>query len=136
MKRGERDPIDAHVGQRLKLRRGLLGWSQDKLAQAVGVSFQQVQKYENGANRVGASRLMNMSQILGVPVAYFFEGFGENVTANLPLVAEDAAVLDDGIFEKRETLELLKAYYALPEAMRKHVLGMVKGMTDNMKNND
>lgn len=129
MKRGEKDPIDAYAGQRMRMRRGLLGWSQDKLAQAIGVSFQQVQKYENGTNRMGASRLMNVAQVLGVPVAYFFDGFQEGGSP-MPMVAEEASTLDDTIFEKKETLDLLKAYYALPEAARKHVIGMLKGMKE------
>ena len=126
MTRGTKDPIDAHVGQRIKMQRGLLGWSQDKLAQAIGVSFQQVQKYENGANRVGASRLMILAQAMGVPVAHFFEGFGGG--SSVPMVAEDKKALDNSDFEKNETLDLLKAYYALPEQTRKNFLTMLKGL--------
>ncbi len=118
------DPIDLHVAQRLKLRRSLMGFTQDRLAQAVGVSFQMVQKYEKGESRVGASRLMKIAEALDIPVSWFFEGF-RNPSM---VLAEEAPVLDDEIFSRRETMEILKAYYGLPETLRKHVLGMVKGL--------
>ena len=118
------DPIDLHVAQRLKLRRSLMGLTQDRLAQAVGVSFQMVQKYEKGESRVGASRLMKIAEALDVPVSWFFEGFRNPAMA----VAEDTPALDDEIFSRRETMDILKAYYGLPETLRKHVLGMVKGL--------
>jgi transcriptional regulator with XRE-family HTH domain len=127
-----RDPIDTYVGKRLKARRQLLGMSQEKLGGAVGVSFQQVQKYESGANRVGASRLMQLARVLGTSVAYFFEGFtppkAEGGQAPRLAVAEERAPIDDTVFQKKETIDLLKAYYALPEPTRKHVLRMVKGL--------
>jgi len=124
----KRDPIDGHVGQRLKLRRNMLGWSQERLGTAIGVSFQMVQKYERGACRVGASRLMKISNALGVPVSWFFEGTGGG--AQTLKVAEDHATLDDSMLQSKETLDLLKAYYALNDSMRKHVLGMVRGLDE------
>src|SRR5262245_32884555 len=117
------DPIDVHVGQRLKARRQLLGISQDKLGGAVGVSFQQVQKYESGTNRVGASRLMQIAKVLGTSVAYFFDGFSGDKTAKLA-VAEDKPKMDESVFTKKETIDLLKAYYALPESVRPQVTKM------------
>lgn len=123
------DPIDAHVAQRLRLRRELTGYTQDKLGQAVGVSFQMIQKYENGNSRVGASRLLKIAKVLGVPVAWFFEDFSLSAEASPALgLAQPKAQLDENLLQKRETLELLKAYYALPETMRKHILTMVQGM--------
>jgi transcriptional regulator with XRE-family HTH domain len=119
------DPIDAHVAQRLRLRRELAGYTQDKLGQAVGVSFQMIQKYENGMSRVGASRLLKIAKVLGVPVAWFFEDFN---AMGETMLAQPKAQIDESVFQKRETHELLKAYYALPEAMRKHILTMVQGM--------
>lgn len=101
-----------------------MGFTQDRLAQAVGVSFQMVQKYEKGESRVGASRLMKIAEALDIPVSWFFEGF-RNPSM---VLAEEAPVLDDEIFSRRETMEILKAYYGLPETLRKHVLGMVKGL--------
>ena len=74
MPRGALNPIDKHVGSRLRMRRLMLEMSQSKLADALGLTFQQVQKYEKGANRIGASRLQHISQILQVPVPFFFEG--------------------------------------------------------------
>ena len=73
------NPIDVHVGTRVRLRRTLLGMSQEKLGEAIGLTFQQVQKYERGANRVGASRLYDLSRVLDVPVSYFFEEMGADV---------------------------------------------------------
>jgi transcriptional regulator with XRE-family HTH domain len=121
-----RDPIDTHVGQRLRMRRSLLSMSQEKLGSAIGVSFQMVQKYERGDCRVGASRLMKIAQALQVPVAFFFEGFSGNITGLA--VAEDKKAMDENVLHSKETIDLLKAYYALPEAVRKHVLGIVRGL--------
>lgn len=123
----KRDPIDTHVGQRLRLRRSMLGLSQEKLGEAVGVSFQMIQKYERGDCRVGASRLMKISQTMQVPVAWFFEGSNAPVSL-MPSLAEDKYALDDTVFQKKETLDLLRAYYALPEVVRRHVLGMIRGL--------
>jgi transcriptional regulator with XRE-family HTH domain len=122
-----RDPIDTHVGQRLRLRRTMTGMSQERLGDAIGVSFQMVQKYERGDCRVGASRLMKISAALGVPVAFFFEQFQGTPPAAMS-VAEDKKSLDEKMLHSKETIDLLKAYYALPEAVRKHVLGMIKGL--------
>jgi transcriptional regulator with XRE-family HTH domain len=74
MPRDEINPTDKHVGQRVRMRRLMLGMSQTKLGEALGLTFQQVQKYEKGKNRVGASRLQHISELLQVPVAFFFEG--------------------------------------------------------------
>jgi transcriptional regulator with XRE-family HTH domain len=119
------DPIDIYVGQRMKARRQLLGMSQEKLGNAVGVSFQQVQKYESGANRVGASRLMQLAKVLGTSVAYFFDGFAGDKKL---MVAEDKTGIDEGVFSKKESIDLLKAYYALPENIRPQVVKMVKAL--------
>lgn len=127
------DPIDGHVGQRLRLRRSMLGLSQEKLGEAVGVSFQMIQKYERGDCRVGASRLMKIAQTMQVPVAWFFEGQDVPALAKMAL-AEDKNVLDESVFQKKETLDLLRAYYALPDAIRRHVLGMVRGLKNEAEN--
>ena len=81
---GDPNPIDKHVGARIKLRRALLGMSQEKLGEALGLTFQQVQKYERGANRVGASRLFDLSRVLDVPVSFFFDDMAEEVAAASP----------------------------------------------------
>lgn len=74
------NPIDTHVGSRVRMRRMMLGMSQEKLGESLGITFQQIQKYENGANRVSASRLWQFAAVLGVPVVYFFEGLGSPKT--------------------------------------------------------
>ena len=130
-----RDPIDVHVGSRIKLRRSLTGTTQGKLAEAVGVSFQMVQKYEKGDCRVGASRLLQVARALQVPVAWFFEGFkneGAHQASGL-MVAEDTSSIDDSQLHSKETLDLLKAYYALPENVRKHFLNMITGLEKSEK---
>ena len=114
---GKPNPIDVHVGARVRLRRTLLGMSQEKLGEALGLTFQQVQKYERGANRVGASRLYDLSRVLDVPVSYFFEDMGEETMAASPRymvrATEDPPEMEDGRMVQRETLELERAYYRI-----------------------
>ena len=125
------DPIDTHVGSRIRLRRTMMGLSQEKLADAVGITFQQVQKYENGSNRVGASRLYNISNVLDVPVDFFFEGYEENSGPSL-MAAEESGGMDmKKIMESRETVELLRCYYTIKdEAVRKKVFEMIKSIAN------
>src|SRR5216683_1587867 len=78
------DPIDVHVGSRVRLRRTLLGMSQGKLGDALGLTFQQVQKYERGANRVSSSRLFDLTRVLDVPVSYFFDEMSASISARSP----------------------------------------------------
>jgi transcriptional regulator with XRE-family HTH domain len=134
------DPVDIHVGRRLRQRRALLGLSQDKLGRAVGLTFQQIQKYERGANRIGASRLLQLSRALAVPIAYFFEDApGQparggrkadtklKASPHMGLAAEDAAGRDP--FTRRETLELVRAYYAIASPLvRKRVLELARSL--------
>jgi len=131
---GERDPVDVHIGIRLKQRRTLLGLSQEKLGEAIGLAFQQIQKFESGANRMGASRLFDMSYILDVPIEYFFEDMPEEIKKRndkpADNLAEQISAENKGdIFTKRETLELVRAYYKVTsEEVRKHFLEMVKSL--------
>ena len=81
---GKPNPIDVHVGSRVRLRRTLLGMSQEKLGEAIGLTFQQVQKYERGANRIGSSRLFDLARVLDVPVSYFFEDMSADTAARTP----------------------------------------------------
>lgn len=124
------DPIDVHVGGRIRLRRTLLGMSQEKLSEALGITFQQVQKYESGSNRVGASRLFNISRALGVPVSFFYEGFnGGNASQALLMAAENDAADISRLFETRETIDLVRAYYAIDDtAVRRKVYEMLKSL--------
>ena len=123
-------PVDVHVGQRLRMRRNLLGVSQTKLGQGVGLTFQQIQKYERGANRIGASRLHEFSRILDVPVSYFFDDYAEDEAASAASrIGGDDDVGAD-IMTARETLTLVRSYYGIKdEGRRKSVLRLVKVMS-------
>lgn len=132
---GKKNPIDMHVGSRLRMRRTLLGMSQEKLGKALGLTFQQVQKYERGANRIGSSRLFKLSHILDVPVGYFFDDMGENASRSKQSNREtDPAVYDREELTKRETLELVRAYYRISNpAIRKRTFELVKSIASEFK---
>ncbi len=118
-------PIDVHVGSRVKQRRVVLGMSQDKLAKELGLTFQQVQKYERGTNRIGASRLHDMSRILTVPVAFFFEEMNNQAGFGEP--GQEGYIANP--LDKRETLELVRAYYRIADpTVRKRIFDMVKAI--------
>ncbi len=124
------NPVDVHVGKRVRLRRTLLGMSQTKLGDALKLTFQQVQKYENGSNRIGASRLYQVSQILGVPVSFFFDEM-DQLTAvaneNAPTAASGGAPGD--LVAKRETLELVRAYYRIVNPkVRRGIVDMIRAI--------
>lgn len=130
---GKPNPIDVHVGARVRLRRTLLGMSQEKLGEALGLTFQQVQKYERGANRVGASRLFDLSRVLDVPVSFFFDDMSQDVEALSPRLisglAEEPASFEADPMTKRETLELVRAYYRITDPqVRKRVLDLAKAL--------
>jgi len=118
---GSANPIDVHVGNRVRIRRTLLGLSQTELGDALGLTFQQVQKYERGANRIGASRLYDLTRILGVQIGYFFDELSESAQAASPSeVAKGnvTAVTDDADGDPmltRETMELVRAYYRISD---------------------
>ncbi|MGK9234125.1 helix-turn-helix domain-containing protein [Inquilinus limosus] len=128
----EPSPLDVHIGGRIRLRRTLLGYSQAKLASAIGLTFQQIQKYEHGSNRIGASRLHQLSRVLEVPVDFFFEDAPS--VAGMPVqgLAEEAEPYDAGPdpMQRRETLELIRAYYRVEDpATRRRVLDLLKAMS-------
>jgi transcriptional regulator with XRE-family HTH domain len=127
--------IDTHVGTRVRLRRTLLGMSQEKLGEALGLTFQQVQKYERGANRIGAGRLYHLSKVLDVPVSFFFDdlpetegrpaAIGLSGMSETPVESFEAEAMS-----RRETLELVRAYYRINDAaVRKRVFDLVKSMS-------
>ena len=118
--------IDLFVGKRLRHRRRLLGMTQQTLADQVGIRFQQIQKYECGANRVTSSRLFDLSRALNVSVQYFFDGI--EAEALTGLAANDAARLDGDVLSQKETLELVRAYYRLSERPRKRLLELAKAL--------
>lgn len=130
-------PVDVHVGQRLRQRRTLLGMSQEKLGEAVNLTFQQIQKYERGANRIGASRLFQLGQVLDVSVSYFFEDMPGEVTktrgdyAAPDATAELEAVQTADPMARRETLELVRAYYKIEDPkVRKRVFELTKSIAN------
>ncbi len=134
-KPGAPRPVDIHVGHRLRQRRTLLGLSQEKLGEAVALTFQQIQKYERGANRIGASRLFQLSQILDVSVGYFFEEMSGEVekTRGERTGAEHAptaqSLNSDDPLARRETLELVRAYYKITDPkVRKRVFELTKSI--------
>ena len=124
------NPVDIHVGSRVRLRRTLLGMSQEKLGNALGLTFQQVQKYERGTNRIGSSRLFLLSRILDVPVSFFFDDMAPEVADGQRGFAEAAqANFDQDDLAKRETLELVRAYYKITDAgVRKRLFALVKAV--------
>ncbi len=127
------NPVDRHVGLRIRLRRKELGISQERLAESIGLTFQQVQKYERGANRVGASRLFDLSRVLDVPVSFFFDDMDFRVAAASPalIAGLDAEPQTAGldVMAKRETLELVRAYYRIANPdVRRRVYDLAKAL--------
>jgi transcriptional regulator with XRE-family HTH domain len=130
--------VDVHVGTRLRQRRTLLAMSQTKLGDAVGLTFQQIQKYERGSNRIGSSRLFEFAKVLDVPVSYFFDEMPANALSGRPMSGRGRKGFGEAgtPFEqekdpliKRETLELVRAYYKIREArVRKRIFEMVKAL--------
>ena len=124
---GVSNPIDIHVGNRLRARRMLLGISQEKLGEAVELTFQQVQKYERGANRIGASRLYEFARILDVPVSYFFENMPKDIGTpegayQVGMKYHETAPPELGTMDRRETLELVRAYYRITDPKRRQTI--------------
>ena len=117
-------PVDVHVGKRIRQRRWMNGTTQQQLAEAVGIKFQQIQKYETGMNRVSASRLWDISHVLAVPVSFFFDGLdaegGETLQGDMP-----SDVLTD-----KEALELLRSYYAIPENQRRRLFDLARVLSE------
>jgi transcriptional regulator with XRE-family HTH domain len=127
-------PIDVHVGSRVRLRRTLLGMSQEKLGEALGLTFQQVQKYERGVNRIGASRLFDLSRVLDVPIGFFFDDMppemgGSERRRRFTGFQESQDGFEDDTLHRRETLELVRAYYRITDAsVRKRVFDLIKSL--------
>lgn len=122
-------PIDVHVGSRVRLRRTLLGMSQEKLGEAIGLTFQQVQKYERGANRIGASRLYDLSRVLDVPVSFFFDDMPDGDGASREAVPAEPGEPDP--MAKRETLELVRAYYRIEDpGVRRRIFDLTKAVAN------
>jgi transcriptional regulator with XRE-family HTH domain len=116
-----KNPIDLHIGLRIRHRRWLENWTQQDLAKAVGVRFQQIQKYEKGDNRVCASRLWDLAKALGVSVSYFYEGLEQSAVHH-----------DEGLLEHKETADLMRAYYAMAERPRRSFLELAMAVGHNV----
>ena len=132
--------IDMHVGKRVRLRRTLLGMSQEQLGTELNITFQQVQKYERGANRISASRLWDISQILDVPISYFFDDMSQDTMKSSPRRVGRSGELLDGHGDqlrdpmaRRETLELVRTYYTIEKPIvRKRISEMVKSIATTL----
>jgi len=124
------NPIDIHVGRRIRLRRTMLGMSQEKLGESLGITFQQIQKYEKGTNRVGASRLQNISSILNVPVSFFFEDAPGEHGGGMSGLAEASSsnyVVD--FLSSSEGLQLNRAFVKISDPkVRRKVVELVKAL--------
>lgn len=119
-------PVDVHVGKRIRHRRWLVGMTQQQLAEQVGIKFQQIQKYETGANRVSASRLWDIADALDVPVSFFFEGLDAEQSADAGAIgAMPADLMGD-----KEALDLVRSYYAIPENQRRRLFELARVLSD------
>lgn len=114
-------PVDIHVGKRIRQRRWMIGMTQQQLADAVGIKFQQIQKYETGMNRVSASRLWDVACTMGVPISFFFE--------DLPGAA-DMGAAGGGEMASKEAMELVRAFHAIPDAQRRRLLDLARVLSD------
>ena len=117
-------PVDVHVGKRIRHRRWLVGMTQQQLAEKVGIKFQQIQKYETGANRVSASRLWDIADALDVKVSFFFEGLEAETTSE----ASDSVPAD--LMGDKEALDLIRSYYAIPENQRRRLFELARVLSD------
>ena len=134
-------PVDVHVGARLRVRRTLLGMSQTPLGEAIGVSFQQMQKYEKGTNRIGSSRLYDVARVLDVPIEFFFDDMPTAVAASSPVVGENKTKkppsYEPNPLAKRETLELVRAYYKITDPqIRKRLYELTKALAAAASSSD
>jgi len=119
-------PVDEYVGKRVRQRRWMVGFSQQQLGEAVGIKFQQIQKYETGMNRVSASRLWDIADALGVPVTFFFDGYdGVSLTEGSAKSNSQGDLLAD-----KEALELVRSYYAIPENQRRKLFDLARVLSD------
>ena len=116
--------VDVYVGKRIRQRRWMNGTTQQQLAEAVGIKFQQIQKYETGMNRVSASRLWDIANVLTVPVSFFFEG----LDASAAQLGEGDVPSD--VLTDKEALELLRSYYAIPENQRRRLFDLARVLSE------
>ena len=129
-------PIDVHVGQRVKLRRTLMGMTQGNLGDSIGLTFQQIQKYERGANRISSSKLWELSNVLDSPITYFFDEMSDRVKASFPgymgETAEDHIPEDKLTLHRRQTLELVRTFSKIQDpVIRKRVIDVVRAIAES-----
>ena len=139
---GEPNPVDIHVGNRVRMYRTLKGLSQEKLGEALGLTFQQVQKYEKGLNRIGASRLWDISQVLETPIALFYEGISDETKSLSPRnlnvdekadftnkLSQITEAIDSDPLNRKETLELMRAYYSIADrTLAQKIFDLIKSL--------
>ena len=126
------NPIDIHVGTRIRLRRTMVSMSQEKLGEALGITFQQVQKYEKGTNRVGASRLQNIAAILNVPVSFFFEDAPGDKAGAANEMAESGSNYVVNFLSSSEGLQLNRAFVKVSDPkVRRKIIDLVKSLADD-----
>ena len=118
-------PVDEHVGKRLRQRRWLVGMTQQQLAEHVGIKFQQIQKYETGANRVSASRLWDIASTLDVSINFFFDGLQAEKGVKIQSDAMPSDLMGD-----KEALDLVRSYYAIPENQRRRLFDLARVLSD------
>ena len=118
--------VDVHVGQKIRQRRWLTGMTQQRLAELVGIKFQQIQKYETGANRVSASRLWDIAEALGVNVSFFFDGLKEEKEE----VSDKAKNVPVDVMGDKEAMDLIRSYYAIPEDQRRRLFELARVLSD------
>ena len=124
------DPIDKHVGSRVRMRRMMIGMSQERLGEALGLTFQQVQKYEKGTNRIGASRLHQIAAALGVGVAFFYEGAPAPQALPSDAAASPPEVAD--FLASAEGLHLMRAFVRLKDArVRRRIVDLIAALADD-----
>lgn len=126
------NPIDIHVGSRVRLRRNMLGMSQEKLGEALGITFQQIQKYEKGANRIGASRLQAIGSVLNVPVSFFFEDAPGETGGSKGFSEENSASYVVDFLNSSEGLQLNRAFVKIADPkVRRKIIDLVKSLSDS-----
>ena len=118
-------PVDLHVGKKIRHRRWLAGITQQQLAEQVGIKFQQIQKYETGANRVSASRLWDISETLDVSISFFFEGIEKTQKKT-----ETGAAIPSDLMGDKEALDLVRSYYLIPENQRRRLFDLVRVLSE------
>ncbi len=122
-------PVDVHVGKRIRHRRWMVGMTQQQLGEAVGIKFQQIQKYETGMNRVSASRLWDIADALDVSVSFFFEGYEEG-KAGTSASADKSGSKTGDLLADKEALELVRSYYAIPENQRRKLFDLARVLSE------